>query len=564
MLLELKVSNFAIIENISLSFRNGLNILSGETGAGKSVLLKSLTLLMGDKSSSQVVRSGCEMATVEGSFDLAGRTDILSTLNEHGILTEDDLLIVRRLISRDGKSRIYINESLSTLTTLQNIVYPLIDLTTHRTPLIEMTSQHENKNLMSKNYHMDVLDYFCNVLDLRKKYFENYCEFNRVTDQIEKIRSTSQTEAQRLDFLKYQRDEIKSLGLQTGDEEQIENEYLRIKNSSQLSEFTASSERTLSSDEDSVVVKLHKILQRSQEYSKYDDSLKKYFEPIAQAKTLIEEATYDLRSYGKEIDSEKLSEVEDKMNKLRHLQRKYGKTADNITKALVDLEKEIDQIENAENHIHDLTKRQKELELVILKQSQDLHKKRSKASDDLATAVIKELKDLNMKDVQFKISLQTLKNYSPTGKDEVEFLFRSSTKEEFRSIAKFASGGELSRILLSIKKVVGSNDLPRTYLFDEVDTGVSGPTAEKVGRKLRSISKGQQVICVTHLPQVAACGDVHFLIEKESSNKKGTQMHVIELDKSSREKEIARLISGEKISKTSLDHAKQLLKESLI
>lgn len=563
MLLELKVSNFAIIENISLSLKSGLNILSGETGAGKSVLLKSLTLLMGDKSSSQIVRSGCDLATVEGSFDLTDRTDILATLQEHGIAVADDLLVVRRLISKDGKNRIYINESLSTLATLQNIVHPLIDLTTHRTPLIEMTSQHENKNLLSKAYHLDILDYYCGALELRKKYFDNYQEFNKISNQIQQIHATAQTQAQRLDFLKYQRDEIASLELKNGDEERVENEYTRIKNASQLSEFTATTEHVLFSSEDSVLVQLHKIIQRSQDHSKYDETLKKHFEPISQAKTLIEEAIYDLRTYAKEIDSERLNEVEDRMNKLRHLQRKYGKTVEEILNVLSGLETEIDQIENIENHTQNLTRRQKELELVLLKQAQDLHIKRAKASEDLATQLIRELKDLNMKEVQFQIALRVVEHYTPTGKDEIEFLFRSSSKEDFRSIAKFASGGELSRILLSLKKVVGANDLPRTYLFDEVDTGVSGPTAEKVGRKLRNISKGQQVICVTHLPQVAAYGDVHFLIEKESSNKKGAQMHVIELDKQSREKEIARLISGEKISKTSLDHAKQLLKESL-
>lgn len=560
MLLDLKVTNFAIIENIILKFKPGFNILSGETGAGKSVLLKSLTLLMGDKSSQETVRTDCDQAIVEGSFDLSKRPDLLCILKDQGIEIFDDLMIVRRVISKEGKSRIYINESLCTLGTLQNIVSPLIELTS-KAPLIEMTSQHENRNLMSKQYHMDLLDQYVGILELRAAYSKNFKDFNETCSKIKEFQEKEQAQAQRLDFLKYQRDEIKDLELKSGDEINIENEYRRIKNSAQLNEFISNTEHTLFNDEDSILVRLHKIIQKANEFLKYDENIKNRIDPIIQAKTLIEEAVYDFRSYSSEITSERLPEVEEKMNRLRNLQRKYGSLADEILTAFQSIEEEIFQLQNYETVLKDLIKKKTQFGLVLAKQTHELNKKRKHGAEKLSKEVQAELLDLNMKGIEFKVSIEKLEHYNSSGSDEVQFIMRSSAKDDFRTITKYASGGELSRILLALKKVVGHNEYPRTYLFDEVDNGVSGPTAEKVGRKLKNISKGQQVICVTHLPQVAAYGDVHFLIEK-GSNKRGIKMSILDLDKESREQEIARLISGEKISKTSLEHARQLLKES--
>src|SRR5690606_18812046 len=249
------------------------------------------------------------------------------------------------------------------------------------------------------------------------------------------------------------------------------------------------------------------------------------------------------------------------MNQLRQLQKKYGATVEEILEAHIEISDELNIIENSDHMISDLKQQQVELQKSLESQARELHKRRLSGAELLSKSVNDELKDLNMKGVELVIQVNEC-DLNSNGASDVEFMIKNSSKEPARSIAKFASGGELSRILLSLKRVVGYNELPRTYLFDEVDTGVSGQTAEKVGRKLKSISKGQQVICVTHLAQVAAFGDTHFLIEKNVSKKTGTQMKVIALEKPDREREIARLISGEKITKTSLDHAKELLKET--
>lgn len=561
MLLELKVHNFAIIENISLHFNSGLNIMSGETGAGKSVLLKSLTLLMGEKADTDSVRAGCESATVEGSFDISSRFDIQEQLKNLGIEFDDDLLVVRRIISAQGKSRVYINGSLSTLNTLQNIVSPLIELTGHKTPLIELTSQHENKNLMAKTYHLDLLDHYVGAIELRVNFNKGFQKLSALDAQIAEIEEKSKTQAQRMDFLKYQKEEIEALGLKPGQDTDLESEYFKVKNASKISNFLEESEGALFGDDDSVLVRIHKIIQRSAEFATVDPEFKKIFEPLSNAKSILEDLVYELRSYGKELnaDPESLDQIEIKMNQLRQLQKKYGQSVEEILEAHTEISEELNILENSDILIADLKKEKADMEKALLSQAKELHKRRLSGAELLSKNVNDELKDLNMKGVQLIIQV-TETDLNSNGSSDVEFMIQNSTKEPPRSIAKFASGGELSRILLSLKKVVGYNELPRTYLFDEVDTGVSGVTAEKVGKKLKSISKGQQVICVTHLAQVAAYGDTHFLIEKNVSKKNGTQMQVVSLEKDQREKEIARLISGEKITKTSLDHAKELLK----
>jgi DNA repair protein RecN (Recombination protein N) len=563
MLLELKVSNFAIIDNVHIHFRSGLNIMSGETGAGKSILLKSLGLLMGEKAMAESVRSGSESAVIEGSFDLATRPDIRERLNEMGIDTPDDQMVVRRIVSVQNKSRVYINGALSTLGGLRDVVAPLVEVTGSAVPLIEMTGQHENRNLMSRSYHLDLLDQYAGTWKLRVGFAESFQRLQSLRTEIADIRLETRNRAQRLDFLIYQRDEIQSLNLRPGEEEEIENETKRIKNSTKLHAFAVATEDMLYGDDDSVTSRLHYVLQRASEIRNVDPTLLARLEPLSQAKTLINEVSYELRDYLKSLESDpsRQNELETRLSALRQLQKKYGTTADEILAALVEIETEIHALENS-----DETLREKELEATALEKelrlkAKDMHQRREGASRLLADGINTELSDLNMKGVRLHVSVESLPDLTSTGQSAVEFMTQSSKADVARPMAKVASGGELSRILLAIKQVVGAGTHPRTYLFDEVDAGVSGPTAEKVGRKLHHIARGQQVICVTHLPQVASFGDVHFYIHK-SPTKRGIQTEVAELEKEDRVQEIARLLSGEKITKTSLAHAAQLLADS--
>jgi DNA repair protein RecN (Recombination protein N) len=569
MLSELKVTNFAIIDNIHIQFRTGLNILSGETGSGKSILLKSLGLLMGEKANADSVRTGADNALIEGSFDLSARPDIRGRLQEMGIDSPDDLLVVRRIVCKD-KSRVYLNGSISTLTSLREVVAPLVEVAGHNIPLIEMTGQHENRHLLSRAYHLDLLDQYAGLSRSRSEFADSYRHLQELSREIEEIRQESRTRAQRLDFLIYQRDEIKSLDLRPGEEEEIENETKRFKHSARLSEFVEQVENLLSNDEGSAISRLQYILQRAADLRNIDPELVSKLEPLQQAKALIDDVGYELRDYTKSLDADpsrfatRLEELQSRLSALRQLQKKYGPTAIEILAALGAIENEINQLENSDALITEKELAQQALISQLTTKSKDLHLRRIEAARLLAAGVNDELRDLNMKDVTFSVATEELGALGPTGSTLVEFMTRVSKVEPARPLTKFASGGELSRILLSIKQVVGAGHFPRTYLFDEVDTGVSGPTAEKVGRKLSRMAKGQQVICVTHLPQVASFGDIHFFIHKVGTggSKKGVQTEVVELRKRERIQEIARLISGEKISKTSLAHADQLLSES--
>ena len=563
MLLELKVTNFAIIENLHIQFKNGLNILSGETGAGKSVLLKSLSLLMGGKGSSDTIRTGAALATIEGSFDLSKRPDILSTLQNMGIEADEEVLIVRRVLSAGDKSKIYLNGSLSTLASLRDIVAPLVELAGHSAPLIEMTGQHENRNLMAKTYHLDLLDQYAGTWDKRLLFTEKFNHYHHIFSEIKKIETDAKQKAQRLDFLVYQRDEIANLDLSPGEDLELETEVKKLKNATRIGSYVDQAEAALYTDDDSAIQRLNAVLKKGMDLASIDPQIATKLDNLEQAKTLIDETVYELRQYASKIDADpqRLEEVEGRLSDLRKLQKKYGASVDDILKALMEMEMEISNLQNSDLKIESLKKEAMQLSKELEALGADLHKRRLKGAELLANSVNAELLDLNMKGVTFHVQIEKLADLTSTGLSDVEFLSQTSSKDIKRPLAKFASGGELSRILLSLKRVVGSSNQPRTYLFDEVDTGVSGETAEKVGKKLKTIALGQQVICVTHLPQVAAFGDTHFFIQK-SPQKDSVAMLVSELKQKDRVQEIARLISGEKISKTSLAHAEQLLAEA--
>ncbi|MBK7960313.1 MAG: DNA repair protein RecN [Bdellovibrionales bacterium] len=563
MLLELKISKFAVIDHLHLNFKTGLNILRGETGSGKSVLLKSLALLMGDKASADTIRTGHSQAVVEGSFDLSHRSDIRERLLALGIEPEEDMLIVRRLISQGDKSRVYLNGNLSTLQSLRDIVAPLIEVTGHQAPLIEMTTQHENRHLLSKGYHMDLLDQHAHLWERRIQFESEYQNYADLKSQLDNLKANTKNSAQRLDYLTYQFEEISKLHLTAGEDLDLEIEVKKLKNASRLNQFVETAELALDSDDDSAINRLNAVLKKSLEVSSLDPRISEKVQSLEQAKVIIEDSLYDLRNYVEKIDSEpaRLESLEARLSDFRKLQKKYGLGIDEILEAQTKMKFEIDSLLGAENQIESIQKEISKKELVLKKQATDLHSGRQKGAVSLSKKVNAELEDLNMKGVTFHIEIRPLAELTLHGLSDIEFMSQTSPKDPVRPLARFASGGELSRILLALKKVVGHSNQPRTYLFDEVDSGVSGTTAEKVGRKLKAIAQGQQVICVTHLPQVAAYGDCHFQIQK-SQTKEGVSTEVKELSSKDRVLEIARLISGEKLTKTSLAHAEELITQA--
>ena len=563
MLVELKVTNFAIIDRVHIHFEPGFNILSGETGAGKSVLLKSLSLLMGEKASSEEVKAGADSALIEGSFDLSNRPDIRDNLLEMGIEIADDLLIVRRNIGANGKSKVYLNGSLSALNSLRDLISPLITVTGQSAPLIEMTGQHDNRHLQSKAYHLDTLDQFAGVWKDRKHFAERYNESLRLHEQIAKLQESLFAREQRLDFLRFQREELAALNIQPGEDEDLITRMKRLKNISKITQFYEEAEYELSTSESSLVDRLKALRVRAEELESFDPKILERFAGLDQAISILEDTAYETRAQIKDLDADPndLELLESRYSHFRKLQKKYGETAEHLITAYHRIEAEIKSLESSDETMEQLRKQYSALQLELNTLAGRLHKSRKTAAKEFQNMVNEELRDLNMKGVELDVLISDLSEMGTSGLTHCEFMIRASKKDEPRSLAKYASGGELSRILLSIKQIIGNSDLARTYLFDEVDTGVSGVTAEKVGRKLSAIARGQQVICVTHLAQVAAFADVHFLIEKQASRSSAT-MSVRKLVQQDRIGEIARLISGEKITRTSLQHAKELIKIS--
>lgn len=560
MLLELKVNHFAIINNVHIQFEPGFNILSGETGAGKTVLIKSLALLMGAKAQSDSVRTGYKEAIIEGFFDISNRPDVIEQLSEMGIAIDDDQLCVRRVVNTQGKSRVYLNGGLSALNGLKEVIAPLIEVAGRNAPLIELTGQHENKHLQSKAYHLELLDQYCGTSIKKQAFRETLDELVNLKSELNELQKNERDREQQVDFLRFQKEEIELLKIQPGEEEDIKNQMYRLKNISKLQGFLDQVEDSLYSDDDSALTRINKVLNQSAEFRQLDSDLNKKFEGLQSAYALIEDFTYELRDYKDSLDADpqQLNSLEEQYSYFKKLQKKYGQTVKEIYQALNEVTKELFKLENSETHLKDLKQNIKLKELECWKLAESLHKKRCEGALLLVKTVNDELKDLNMKGLKFLVSIEKASELNSSGCTEAEFMIKVAKNDTAKPLTKYASGGELSRILLALKCVLGKGDHPRTYLFDEVDTGVSGETAEKVGKKLYQISKGQQVICVTHLPQVACYADSHYLIEKITTSGNATTQ-IKKLPKKDRVQEIARLISGEKITKTSLEHAKELL-----
>ncbi|MBK9294596.1 MAG: DNA repair protein RecN [Oligoflexia bacterium] len=555
MLLELKVKNFAVIDELLVNFlKPGLNILTGETGAGKSVLLKSLSLLLGGKASSDIIRANQESAEIEGAFDLSARPDVKTNLKNLDLVADEDLLIIRRIISKTGKHRVYINGYLSTLNILESLV----------PNLIEITGQHEHHSLKQLSSQIQLLDRFAGNEKLMLHYSEKLLQFTELKEKLENLKNSVQNREQRLDFLKFQIEEIENFKPLPGEDIELDRQYQRARFSARINQFAQNTHDLLYGEVDSIHNKLSDLVRGGEPLSEIDGHLKNVVNNLKEILALAEDSAFNLRDYTKkssESDDENLDSLQARLSDLKKLQRKYGATVEEILSFKLKAKNEYEELLGFEENVKKLESEISALNKDLWLAAEKLHTSRKTASNKLILGVNKELKDLNMKGSEFSIEVAGSDKLNSFGMSEVNFVIRPSPQDEFRAISKVASGGELSRIMLALKQVVAMSDLPMTYLFDEVDTGVSGPTAEKVGKKLKSIGRVHQAISITHLPQVAAFADAHFLISKQV--KSGfVKSSISELNQKERINELGRLISGEKITNTSLAHAKQMLEAS--
>lgn len=549
MLQELRIKNFAIIDELNLSFSKGLNILTGETGAGKSIILNAVQLLRGEKAGDEVVRTYEEEAVIEAIFDLSEYPEILKKFKYERPETEELTLLIKRIISRSGRGRVYINGNLSTLGMLSEI----------SDELLSIYGQHEHQLLQKVETHIDILDEFGGLLDLREefqRYFEKYIS---QLEEIKKIRDESEKRAREKELIEFQIREIEASNIEVGEDEALKAERNVLMNAKRLIEFSNLAEELLYSGDGSAIEKLQRIIHEGEQISWIDPRISDLLKNIETLLIHLEEIAIEFRDYSKKIEMspERLEEVEDRLEELERLKRKYGPTLEDILEFKGRIDERLRLYTSDEGRLQELEASLEPIKQKISELSKRLSENRKRVSIELKRAVEKELSSLGMKKTIFEVSFSE----SPInikGIDKVEFLISPNPGEALKPLAKIASGGELSRIMLALKRILAKIGGRQVLIFDEVDSGIGGAIAEVVGRKLKELSKFHQIICVTHLPQIACYADTHFTVRKEQKGGR-TITRVTKLEKDEIIDEIARMLGGVKITEKTRAHAKEMI-----
>ncbi|MGG3560957.1 DNA repair protein RecN [Neobacillus rhizosphaerae] len=553
MLAELSIKNFAIIESLSISFEKGLTVLTGETGAGKSIIIDAIHLLVGGRGSAEFVRHGEEKAEIEGLFQLddPNHPIIMKSL-EFGIDIEEGMVVLRRDISRTGKSVCRINGKLVTISTLREIGSTLVDI----------HGQHEHQELMDETRHLSLLDQFGSQ-EIAESHVEYLDVFRRYEHTLQKLKSLSENDqktAHRLDLIQFQLDEIQKANLKLHEDEELSEERRKLGNFERTFEAIQSSYTALHGEQRGLDW-LSMVMGSLEDAAALDSTYKDIFEAVSNSFYQLEDAARTLRNEldGLEYDPQRLNEIEDRLNEINQLKRKYGKTISDIVEYAAKIEEEIETLQNKETHISELEKELASIKKDLILEAKQLSQIRHKWAEKLTKLIHKELKELYMAKTIFEMRFETdLEHFSKTGVDHVEFYISTNPGEPLKPLSKVASGGELSRIMLALKSIFSQHQGVTSIIFDEVDTGVSGRVAQSIAEKIYKVASGSQVLCISHLPQVAAMADTHLFISKVITGGR-TKTYVTPLDVEEKIKEIGRMISGAEITDLTKKHAEELL-----
>lgn len=551
MLTNLYIENIAVIEKSNIDFSNGFNVITGETGAGKSIIIGAINAILGRRISKDIIRTGAESAFVSATFDNLP-CYIIQKIREEGYPIESDgTLIIKREINVNGKNVCRINDRPATVSTLKEI----------GSSLINIHGQHENYGLLSVQSHISYIDKIGDLYGPLSDYKKVYNELLNVRNEIESMLINDMEKERKLDLLTYQTEEIKSANLRLGEFEELNELRNKYLNSEKIGEAINNAKYLLDGKDDSLgaITKIEKAISSLEGITEYLLNAKVIKDRIQNAFYEIEDCSMELSGNLEGIcyDKKDLLETEERLDCIYKLKRKYGSDIGEILEYLEKSEKELSKIENSDIEIQKLRKKQEALEKESSELSSELSEKRKVFAKLFSKKVKEELAYLDMPGVNIDVHIENCAKYS-LGQDKVEFLISTNAGEEAKSLSKIASGGELSRIMLSIKNVLSSSDEVDTMIFDEVDTGISGSAAQKVGLKLKEVSKNRQVICVTHLAQIAALGDHHILIKKITEHER-TYTKIQNLDQEGRKHEIARIISGISITESTLKNAKEMI-----
>ncbi len=553
MLAELSIRNFAIIETLSISFEHGLTVLSGETGAGKSIIIDAIHLLVGGRGSSEFVRHGEEKAEIEGLFQIEDvNHPIFVKASEFGIEIEDGMVVLKRDISKLGKSVCRINGKLVPISVLREIGSTLVDI----------HGQHEHQELMNESFHISLLDQFGGdkISAALFEYEQVYHTYEQKLKQLKNLSENDQKMAHRLDLIQFQLEEIQSAGLKLNEDEELFEEKRKLSNFERMYDLLQSAYKGLQTEQTGLDW-IGLVMGHIQEAAELDSSHKELAEAVSNCFYQLEDASRYLRNQLDflEYDPSRLSEIEDRLNEIQQLKRKYGKTIIEILEYASKIEEEIETLQNKETHIEKLKNEVLSLRKDLLIEAENVSKLREKVAGKLTKLILNELKELYMEKTVFKVHfVSDPENFMKNGIDRVEFYISTNPGEPLKPLSKIASGGELSRIMLALKSIFSKHQGVTSIIFDEVDTGVSGRVAQAIAEKIHQVSVNSQVLCISHLPQVAAMADTHLYISKNIMDGR-TRTAVKALNESEKVKEIGRMISGVEITDLTKEHAKELL-----
>lgn len=550
MLRELRLNNLAIIKNLDLEFNDKFIALTGETGAGKSIILNGISLLIGERSHTDMIRNGAQGLFAEGVFEL--NENQKKRLDELGFEIEDDELIITRYFDRNAKSKITVNGSRMTLSRLKELMVNIIDL----------VGQHEHQFLLNSYYHLHLLDRFLDDEGkmLSKKIRESVNKIKKLNLQIGNIEEEKSKIAKKKDILEFQLNEINSLELKENEDNELEEEYKILFNAGKISEKLEETSQFLKEGEFSILTALGRAKRNLEQLSDLSESYSELYDKIESVLYEVEEISYSVDNFvgDVEIDDKKLEKIVERIDNINKLKLKYGSTITEILEYRDKIEKDLSLVNFESEELENLKKEKSELVGQYFQDSERLSEIREKIAENLQNTVDVQLDDLNMENAKFKVEITKTQEITIYGMDNAEFMIAANVGETFKPLAKIASGGEISRIMLALKTVFSAVDNISVLIFDEIDTGISGETVRRVAEKLRELSKNTQIICVTHSPQIAGKAQQQFFIKKEIENN-FTETKVHELNTEERIREIARIISGDNITEVSINHAKEIM-----
>lgn len=569
MLRLLNIVNFAVIDRLQVEFRPGLNVLSGETGSGKSIIIDALGLLLGERASSDFIRTGEDRALVEGVFDVEGNLPLLDSLAESGIDVSEQEILIRRELVANGRGRIFINNQVGNTGLLKTIQPHLIDI----------HGQGDQQSLLSPDVHLNLFDSFVGASKNRLRVSQAYDYLQKTAKELEQIRQSESERLQALDMIAFQISEIEQANIVGNEDAELEAERSLLANAEKLAELSGDAYKNIYDDERSILSMLAVVQKRLNDLVEVDNRFSPYLEQMDTVKHTLNDMAFYLGEYHGSIQAspQRLSEVEDRLVELNKLKRKYGGSLEAALETCAKLVERREQLLNSDEQSQLLESQLRQAIEEYEKESSALSKLRRKSAEKFDNAVNQELMDVSLGNAQFSAQFDEKRNnplaqklqsligwsnenaFHRTGREDMEFYFTANPGEEMRPLSGVASGGELSRLMLVLKTITSPSLFPKTLIFDEIDVGIGGRVADAVGMRLKRLAKTNQVLCVTHQLQIARHADAHFMVSKDVVGGR-TTTQVVELDERGRIEELARMIGGSEVTASARKHAKELIK----